>query len=119
MVILDIGQVLRTDYHVAAQLRSIATEIDKCDSRSNTEKHVVVVRAINENKGTHHRWRIWLLLRLNLQSLAPLFLDHRITDIREATLAGECHNLPIQSCRVHWFSQINGHFLLYRGCEFG
>ena len=65
-------------------------------------------------KGSHQRWRVWLLLRLNLQSLLSFLLNHRIADVREAALSGERHHLLIQLRRIYWFANIDGHFLLYR-----
>ena len=86
MVVLAINKILRADNCVAAQLGSVAAEIEKCEARSNAEKHVVVVRTVDEKDRAHHGWRVWLLLRLNLQSLGSLLFNHRITDVREATL---------------------------------
>ena len=112
MVVLAIDKILRAYDRIAAQLGSIAAEIKKCESRSNTEKHVIVVRTVDEKDGTHHRWRVRLLLRLNLQSLVPCFFNHRITDVCEAALALESHHLRIQLRGVYWFANVYGQSLL-------
>jgi len=50
---------------------------------------------------------------------SPVVFNHRITRIREATLAGECHHLLIHFHRIHWFANIHRQFLLYRTGQLG
>ena len=52
------------------------------------------------------------LLGLNLESLVPLFFDHRIADVGEAALALEPYHLRIQLRCIHWFANVHGHSLL-------